>query len=96
MPKGKVTTYKEIAHCLRVRAYRAVGQAMCLNPNAPIVPCHRVICSDGSIGGYARGAKEKMRLLKSEGIKFKENKIKDFKKVSWSPKKFQKKLELDR
>ena len=42
VPKGKVTTYRDLAHALDTKAYRAVGQAMNRNPRAPIVPCHRV------------------------------------------------------
>ena len=52
VPKGKVTTYKALAEKLGTKAYRAVGQAMRCNPYAPKVPCHRVVKSDGSIGGF--------------------------------------------
>ena len=81
VPKGKVTTYKELAHAMNSRAYRAVGQAMHNNPHYPRVPCHRVVSSNGSIGGFAHGSKAKTRLLESEGIKIKDNKIIDFEKV---------------
>ena len=53
VPNGKITTYKEIAHALHCNAYRAVGTALNHNPYAPKVPCHRVVNSDGNIGGYA-------------------------------------------
>lgn len=79
VPKGKVTTYKEIAKALHSKAYRAVGSAMHNNPYAPIVPCHRVIKSDGSIGGFFSGTKTKIKMLKSEGIAIVSNKI-DLKK----------------
>jgi methylated-DNA-[protein]-cysteine S-methyltransferase len=79
VPKGKVTTYKEIARALGSKAYRAVGTAMNKNPYAPIVPCHRVINSNGELGGFASGLKNKIKLLKSEGIEIKNNKI-DLKK----------------
>lgn len=68
VPKGKVTTYKEIARALRSRAYRAVGSAMNKNPYSPGVPCHRVIKSNGEVGGFAKGINAKVKLLKSEGI----------------------------
>lgn len=75
VPKGKITTYKEIARALNSKAYRAVGTAMNKNPYAPQVPCHRVINSNGELGGFASGLKDKIKLLKSEGIEIKNNKI---------------------
>ena len=74
VPKGKVTTYKEIAKALETRAYRAVGNAMNRNQSKE-VPCHRVIKSNGEIGGFAHGTAEKIRLLKKEGIEIIDNKI---------------------
>jgi len=81
IPRGKVSTYKEIAKALHTKAYRAVGTALKNNPYAPGVPCHRIVCSDGSIGGYKgkKDSKEKTKLLKKEGIEIKNNKI-DLKK----------------
>jgi O-6-methylguanine DNA methyltransferase len=66
IPKGKVLTYKKLAELAgKPRAYRAVGNI--LNKNFdPKIPCHRVIRSDGKIGGYNRGAQNKIRLLKNE------------------------------
>jgi len=75
IPAGQVTTYREIAHKLGTRAYRAVGNAMNRNPDAPEVPCHRVICSDGKIGGYAGGTKKKINLLRQEGIEISQDKV---------------------
>ncbi len=73
VPKGKTTTYKAIAIKLK-SSPRAVGQALKVNPYAPFVPCHRVIKSNGEIGGYAgsnpRNIKRKIALLKKEGYKF--------------------------
>ena len=80
IPKGKLSTYKQIAHILNTKAYRAVGNAMANNPNLIIVPCHRVIKSDGHIGGYALGVKRKISLLKNEGIVIKKGEIIDFEK----------------
>ena len=81
VPKGRVTTYKEIAHALGCRAYRAVGNALNRNPYAPIVPCHRIVGSDGSLAGFAQGLKKKEMLLKSEGVAIEKGKVKNFKKV---------------
>lgn len=68
IPRGKVMTYKEIAKAVnRPRAYRAVGNA--LNKNIdPTVPCHRVIRSSGKIGGFKKGTKKKVKLLKNEKV----------------------------
>ncbi|HQJ58151.1 MAG TPA: MGMT family protein, partial [Candidatus Pacearchaeota archaeon] len=74
--KGKVTTYKEIARKLNSKAYRAVGNAMNKNPYAPKVPCHRVVKSNGEVGGFAFGVKKKIEMLKKEGVYIdKNNKI---------------------
>lgn len=86
VPEGKVTTYKELALALNTKAYQAVGQVMRNNPYAPEVPCHRVVSSNGSIGGFAgqttgKKIKEKISLLKKEGIEFQGNKIKYFENV---------------
>jgi len=69
IPKGKVGTYKGIAKKIgRPRACRAVGNALHKNPLAPIVPCHRVVRSDGRFGGEKRGAESRRNLLEKEGI----------------------------
>lgn len=68
IPKGSVLTYKEVA--IRIgspKSFRAVGNALNKNPYAPKVPCHRVIKSDGDIGGFAFGRNKKIQLLKKEG-----------------------------
>jgi methylated-DNA-[protein]-cysteine S-methyltransferase len=75
VPKGKVTTYKAIAKALRSRAYRAVGNAMNKNPYAPKVPCHRVVKSNGEVGGFASGAKKKIQMLRKEGVEIIKGKI---------------------
>lgn len=75
IPKGKVATYRDIAHQLKCRAYRVVGSALNKNPHAPIVPCHRVINSNGNLGGFASGLKKKIKMLKQEGISIERNKI---------------------
>jgi len=80
IPKGRVTTYKELANKVKTKAYRGVGQIVGANPNAPKVPCHRVVKSDGAISGYAFGVDKKIALLKSEGVQVKNGKIVDFEK----------------
>jgi O-6-methylguanine DNA methyltransferase len=67
IPCGEVRSYKWVAARIgNPKAYRAVGNALNKNPYIGIVPCHRVIKSDGSIGGFARGVAKKRKLLKSE------------------------------
>ena len=69
IPKGKVTTYKEIAVLAgRPRAYRAVGNILAKNYD-PKIPCHRVIRSDGKTGGYNRGTVNKKLILIKEGVR---------------------------
>ena len=71
IPRGKVKTYSEVAKSIgRPLAVRAVASAIGKNPLAPQIPCHRVIRSDGSLGGYSGkgGIKTKRLLLKKEGI----------------------------
>ena len=86
IPKGKVTTYKIIAETMESQAYRAVGNACRRNPYAPQVPCHRVVNSDGQIGGFGgetsgKNITQKIHLLKREGIDVEDGKITNFKKV---------------
>lgn len=78
VPKGSVTTYAELARALGSKGYRAVGQAMHRNPNAPRVPCHRVVRSDGSLGGYAFGLKKKFEILTKEGVIIRDGKVQGF------------------
>ncbi len=76
VPKGKVTTYKEIARAMsRPRAYRAVANALARNPQPLKIPCHRVVKSNGEVGGYKFGPKRKARLLLEEGVRVKGTKI---------------------
>lgn len=89
VPKGRVTTYKELAKAVGSVAYRAVGQAMRKNPYAPDVACHRVVSSDGKLGGF-RGKKmgkeleEKISLLAGEGVSVVSGRVLDFEKVKFS------------
>tara|TARA_B100002051_G_C16498586_1_gene516639 strand:+ start:56 stop:331 length:276 start_codon:yes stop_codon:yes gene_type:complete len=69
IPKGKVKSYKQVAIGIkRPNSARAVANACAKNPYAPKIPCHRVIRSDGALGGYSGrgGIKQKLRLLRSE------------------------------
>ncbi len=68
IPRGQVLTYKEVARrARRPRAYRAVGNILNKNYN-PSIPCHRVIRSDGKIGGYNRCTTAKIQKLKVEQV----------------------------
>ena len=72
IPKGSVITYSQVAKSIgKPLAVRAVANAIGKNPYAPKIPCHRVIRSDGSLGGYSGkgGIKTKKLLLKKEGIR---------------------------
>ena len=74
IPKGKVKSYLEVAKSIRKpKAFRAVANAVGKNPYPPLIPCHRVIRSDGSLGGYSGkgGIKEKRRLLLKEKVNLK-------------------------
>jgi len=69
IPKGDVLTYKQVAKKAgRPKASRAVGNILNKNYD-PKIPCHRVVRSDGKIGGYNRGSAKKRKLLKKEGAK---------------------------
>ena len=71
IPRGETRSYKWVAVGIgNPKSSRAVGSALNRNPYIGIVPCHRVIKSDGSIGGFARGIRQKRELLKAEGIIF--------------------------
>ncbi len=86
IPKGKVATYKQIARLAgNSKAARAVGTAMRKNPDMKIVPCHRVVGSDGTMHGYSagQGIKTKIEMLKKEGIDFKGAKV-DLTKSQWN------------
>jgi len=96
IPRGRVSTYSEIARVIgKPKGARAVGNALNKNPFAPVstrgdirsstrggpkVPCHRVVRSDGMIGGFAGGPRKKASILKKEGIKVEKGRIADFEK----------------
>ena len=71
IPKGKVKTYKQVAIGIKSpKSARAVANACAKNPYAPKIPCHRVIRSDGALGGYSGrgGIRQKLKLLRSENV----------------------------
>ncbi len=71
IPKGTVKTYKQVAIAIKSpKSARAVANACGKNPYSPKIPCHRVIRSDGGLGGYSGkgGIKTKLRLLRSENV----------------------------
>ncbi|MDE2399797.1 MAG: MGMT family protein [Patescibacteria group bacterium] len=77
IPKGKTVTYKELAKSIgKPSAIRAVANAVGKNPMAPFIPCHRVVRSDGTLGGYSAkgGIKAKRALLVKEGVRVQYNK----------------------
>jgi methylated-DNA-[protein]-cysteine S-methyltransferase len=77
IPKGKVSTYKRIAEKIgRPKAYRAVANALHKNPLSPVVPCHRVVGSDGSFGGPTKGAEWRRAMVRKEGIPIEKNNVK--------------------
>ncbi|KKR06007.1 MAG: cysteine methyltransferase [candidate division WS6 bacterium GW2011_GWF2_39_15] len=85
IPKGRVATYKQIASLAgNSKAYRAVGSAMRRNPDTKVVPCHRVVGSDGKMHGYSggKGITTKIEKLRSEGVLIKNMKV-DLKRFQW-------------
>lgn len=74
IPKGETRTYKQIADILGIKAYQAIGQALKKNPDLKNIPCHRVIKSNGEVGGYfgktnQTAKNKKLKLLRAEGVK---------------------------
>jgi methylated-DNA-[protein]-cysteine S-methyltransferase len=85
IPKGKVTTYKILAQFIKSpNASRAVGNALSKNPNTSRTPCHRVIRSNGFVGGYALGTKNKIKKLANEGVQISNAGFVDSKKYLFS------------
>jgi methylated-DNA-[protein]-cysteine S-methyltransferase len=89
IPAGKVSTYGDIAKALGYpKAARLIGRILHENPNPVVIPCHRIVHSNGDLGGYAYGSTKKRKLLEKEGIKFSDNdyaRLKEFQKcrISW-------------
>ena len=82
VPPGSVISYGGLAEMIgRPNAHRAVGSAMNKNPFAPIVPCHRVVKSNGELGGFAGDINLKIKRLQEEVVKVSNNKIVNFQSV---------------
>ena len=82
VPSGTVISYSGLAEMVgRPKAHRAVGNAMNKNPFAPKVPCHRVVKSNGDLGGFSSGSRLKIKRLLLEGVKVVDNKIVDFESI---------------
>jgi len=84
IPRGRVTTYKLIAKQMKTKAYRAVGTSCHNNPfPTSVVPCYRVVRSDGTIGICHHDSchKSRIKLLRKDGIEIRGNKVVDFEKI---------------
>ena len=76
IPEGRIMTYKQVAKLVgSPRAFRAVGNALNKNPDLETIPCHRVIKSNGEVGGYRHGTKRKASLLGKEGMIIKKGRV---------------------
>ena len=85
IPPGRVATYGQLASSLgHPRSARGIGKILNRNPRPIIVPCHRVVCSNGHIGGYMYGKERKISLLLDEGIPIVNDLIPDFEKYRLS------------
>lgn len=86
IPAGTVSTYGDLAKALgNPLASREIGRILGKNPNPIKVPCHRVVMSDGRVGGYRYGSDRKRELLEKEGVSFSNGIISDFTKVRVYP-----------
>lgn len=86
IPAGKVSTYGDLAKALgNPSASRAIGRILGENPNPIQVPCHRVVMSNGRVGGYAYGTAKKRQLLENEGVSFTNGTVRDFSNVRVYP-----------
>ncbi len=82
IPRGKVSTYKRIAGKIgKPRAYRAAANALHKNPLHPIVPCHRVVRSDGKFGGEERAAASRRNQVQKEGVPIENGRVRMTEKV---------------
>ncbi len=84
IPRGMVSTYGALAKALGdIRASRACGVMLAQNPDPPTIPCHRVVMSDGSLGGFTHpeGIRRKIELLRQEGVEVEGYKVKNFRSI---------------
>jgi len=85
IPAGKISTYGAVARaCKCPGGSRAVGNALHHNRDTAKVPCHRVVRTDGNLGGYAGGIQKKMGLLKNEGIAVEQGRVQGMRNVLFS------------
>ncbi|MCK5234109.1 MAG: MGMT family protein [Candidatus Aenigmarchaeota archaeon] len=81
IPRGKVSTYSYVAKAIECpNACRAVGNALNKNTNSE-VPCHRVVRSDGAVGGFMHGTEKKIHILETEGISIANARVKNLENV---------------
>jgi methylated-DNA-[protein]-cysteine S-methyltransferase len=86
IPAGRVSTYGDLARALgNPSAPRAIGRILGENPNPVIVPCHRVVMSNGRVGGYAYGTAKKRQLLEKEGVSFIKGTVNNFDNIRVYP-----------
>jgi methylated-DNA-[protein]-cysteine S-methyltransferase len=86
IPAGKVSTYGDLARALgNPSASRAIGRILGENPNPVKVPCHRVVMSNGQVGGYSYGTAKKKQLLEKEGVSFTNGIVQNFEAVRVYP-----------
>jgi O-6-methylguanine DNA methyltransferase len=86
IPAGKVSTYGDLAKALgNPLASKEIGRILGKNPNPIEVPCHRIVMSDGKVGGYVHGSDRKIELLEKEGVSFTNGIVNDFKNVRVYP-----------
>lgn len=79
VPKGMITTYGDLAKAVGLKnGQRAIGRIMNRNKYPGIVPCHRVVMSDGSVGGYAYGQEVKSNMLQKDGVEISGRRVVDF------------------
>ena len=82
IPAGRVSTYGAVAKALGNKSYaRVVGKYMNKNPDADIMPCFKIVKSDGTLGGFGLGIDDKIRRLNKDGIMVKNGRIVDFQKL---------------
>lgn len=89
VPAGRVTTYKLLAEAVGTKGYRAIGAIVRSNPNPPTIPCHRVVASNGKIGGFmgemgGNAIQKKKNMLAREGVNVKQGHIVDFQQILYS------------
>ena len=86
IPSGKVSTYGDLARALgNPSGSREIGRILGKNPNPIKVPCHRIVMSNGRVGGYAYGIAKKRKLLENEGVSFVNGIVQNFRDVRVYP-----------